>query len=108
MTIEQRNFCFDEMSAYTDRDSFVSDLALSSIWNDAEDDNIPDDRVKELAHLWDIVHLPMGDLLTPLSMIEISRRFYIPYRTVQDWFAGVRSCPLYVRLLLADAIANEH
>ena len=33
---------------YADRDSFISDAALSSIWGDAEDAQISADRLREL------------------------------------------------------------
>lgn len=100
MTTEQRNFCLDEMPNYTDRDTWLSDVSLSSIWEDELDAEIPPERLEALEHLWDAVHLPMRDLLSPLTPTQASRKYYIPVRTLQDWYAGVRSCPVYVRLFL--------
>lgn len=99
MTTEQRNQCLDEMNAYSDRDACLSDLALSSIWGD-ETAEIPPERIEALNRLWDVVHLPMRDLLAPLTPTQASRKFYIPVRTLQDWYAGSRTCPIYVRLYL--------
>ena len=102
MTNEQRNFVLSEMDNYTDRDVWLSDVALSSIWDGAEDAEFPQAWIDELRRLWDAVHLPMRELLAPMTPTQASRRFYIPVRTLQDWYAGVRSCPVYVRLMLAE------
>ena len=42
-----------------------------------------------------------------LTMKEISKRFGIPYRTIQDWNAGRRTPPEYVLRLLAAALEKE-
>ena len=47
-----------------------------------------------------------------LSQTALSRRFDIPWRTVQNWYAGVRNPPDYVvrmmdEILRNDAQANE-
>ena len=104
MTAEERNFCLTEMSAYSDAGAYASDLAISSVWGDTDASDIPADRIDELRRLWDAIHLPMRELLAPLSIAEASRRFCIPYRTVQDWFAGLHACPAYLRLLLAESL----
>lgn len=36
------------------------------------------------------------------SQAAFAREMAIPLRTVQDWYAGRRSCPLWVRFLLAE------
>ncbi len=105
MTNLQRSACLSEMAAYQDRDAFVSDLSLSSIWNDPEESaEIPDERIAALARLWDIVHCSMRELLAPMTPTQASRRFFIPVRTLEDWYAGRRACPVYVRLLLAESL----
>lgn len=102
MNIEQRNLALSEMAHYADRDAWLSDVALSSVWDDPEDQaDIPQERIDALIHLWDAVHLPIRELLAPLTLAQASREFYVPYRTMQDWFAGRRECPVYVRLYLA-------
>ena len=42
-----------------------------------------------------------------LSLIEVSKRYNIPYRTVQNWDAGVRNCPVYVLELLEHRIIAD-
>lgn len=37
-----------------------------------------------------------------LSQVEIARRIEKGERTVQNWCAGSRDCPAYVRFLLAE------
>ena len=97
-------FCtlFAAALAAADRDAFVSDWSLSSVWGDAD---IPADRIDLLARLWDAAHLTIRDIRqhTGLSQAAFATRYCIPTRTLEDWERGVRSCPDYLRLLLAQA-----
>lgn len=88
-----------------DRDAFVSDWSLSSVWGDAPDAAIPADRIDTLARLWDAAHLTIRDIRqhTGLSQVAFATRYCIPTRTLEDWERGARSCPDYLRLLLAQA-----
>jgi DNA-binding transcriptional regulator YiaG len=88
-----------------DRDAFVSDWALSSAWGDAPETDVPTDRVEELGRLWDASHLTIRDIRahTGLSQDAFAVRYCIPRRTVENWESGVRSCPDYLRLLLAES-----
>lgn len=54
--------------------------------------------------LWDVACLPFRDFLalTEFNRARLARRFCIPLRTVDDWLAGKRNPPPYVRLLLAE------
>lgn len=82
-----------------DRDAFVS------VWGDAPDAGIPADRIDLLARIWDAAHLTIRDIRqhTGLSQAAFATRYCIPTRTLEDWERGVRSCPDYLRLLLAQA-----
>ena len=53
--------------------------------------------------------MTLADLLTAynISMAELSRRYGIPYRTVQDWAAGKHAAPDYVLNLLARALEAD-
>lgn len=42
-----------------------------------------------------------------VSQTELSRRFGIPLRTVQDWYAGRRTPPDYVLFLIEKCLENE-
>lgn len=95
---------FGEAINSPDRDAFVSDWSLSSVWGDAPDADIPADRIDMLARLWDAAHLTIRDIRahTGLSRAAFAVRYCIPRRTVENWESGVRSCPDYLRLLLAQ------
>ena len=97
---------FAEALTSPDRDAFVSDWSLSSVWGDAPDADIPADRIDTLARLWDAAHLTIRDIRqhTGLSQAAFATRYCIPTRTLEDWERGVRSCPDYLRLLLAKDV----
>lgn len=96
---------FGDAIASPDRDAFVSDWSLSSVWGDAPDADIPADRIETLGQLWDVAHLTIRDIRahTGLSQAAFAVRYCIPRRTVENWESGVRSCPDYLRLLLAES-----
>lgn len=95
---------FGEAIASSDRDAYVSDWSLSSVWGSAAD--IPADRIAELGRIWDAAHLTIRDIRqhTGLSQAAFATRYCIPTRTLEDWERGVRSCPDYLRLLLAKDV----
>lgn len=87
-----------------DRDAYVSDWALSSAWGDDPEAEIPAARIEMLGQLWDAAHLTIRDIRahTGLSQAAFAALYCIPRRTVENWESGVRSCPDYLRLLLAQ------
>lgn len=42
-----------------------------------------------------------------LNQSELSRRFDIPLRTIQDWHAGRRVPPAYVVNMMRELLRNE-
>ena len=42
-----------------------------------------------------------------LSQSEVSKKFEIPYRTVQDWYSGRRVPPEYVTAMIEQICTNE-
>lgn len=107
MTIKQYNACLREVENYSDINAFVSDLALSNIWGD-EMENIPSERVEWLRSLWLAYHRSVKEIIDEvgLNLTKLSKRFGIPYRTVQDWCAGRRECTLYSRLMLQECLGS--
>lgn len=87
------------------REAFVSDWALSSIWDDDGQD-IPENRIAEISDIWDVAHLTICDIRqhTGLSQAKFATRFCIPRRSIEDWESGARKCPDYLRLLLAQTV----
>lgn len=54
---------YAETGAYADRDAYVSDMALSSVWGDAEDEEIPAERLALLGGIWDGAHCTIPDVI---------------------------------------------
>lgn len=91
-----------EALASGDREAYVSDWAHSSIWGDPEDADIPQECIDYLGRLWDLAHMSVRAICTKagITMAELSSRTTIPYRTLQNWSAGVNRFPGYDRLLI--------
>ena len=107
------NFHYERILTMTDKlffSLFIAALSSSnrdafvSVWSDAPDAGIPADRIDLLARIWDAAHLTIRDIRqhTGLSQAAFATRYCIPTRTLEDWERGVRSCPDYLRLLLAQ------
>lgn len=105
MTHEQFYTVVSEIGSYTDRDAYVSDLSLSSIWGDGADLPAIADAV---GRIWDAWHMSVKELraVTGLSQAAFARRFLIPRRTVENWESTKvpNECPLYIRMLIADVL----
>lgn len=88
-----------------DRDAFLSDWSISSAWGDDPSGDITADRIAVVGGIWDAAHLTIRTIRqhTGLSQAAFAMRYCIPTRTLEDWERGVRSCPAYLRLLLAQA-----
>nr|DAH27804.1 MAG TPA: putative transcriptional regulator [Caudoviricetes sp.] len=106
MTDKQFNAAFTAALSAPDRDAFVSDWALSSLFA-REDETATVDQalVEELGQVWDVAHLSVSDIRSATGLIQrdFAARHCIPCRTIEDWERGARSCPNYLRLLLAQA-----
>jgi len=98
--------CIDEAQNYTDRDAYVSDLALSSIWGDEEGAEIPPERLEWLAQLWTAVHRTPKDIARDAGMSQrkLAERFAVPYRTAEYWCSNPAACALYVRLMMQECL----
>lgn len=105
MTRDQLVLAIHEAANYrAGKDSFISDLLLSAVFlPDDENAGINIHLAQELEKIWNTMNLPFRELLDEwkLTQIEFSRRFFIPYRTVQDWAAGKRTCASYLRLMIS-------
>lgn len=106
MTITQYRTAVAESGNYAARDAYVSGLALSTVWGDSEDADIPTDRVEQLGQIWEATHRDVKGIAAAagLSCRKLAERFAIPYRTVEDWSAGKSTCPIYVRLMMQECL----
>lgn len=100
------SLCIAEVPAYADRDSYISDLALSSLWGNAPEADIPQKRIDKLGQVWDAANRSTKEIAAAagLSHRKLAERFMIPYRTMEDWCRGARECPLYVRLMMQECL----
>lgn len=106
LTDKQFGQMFADANIINNRDAFVSDWALANIWGDAPETDIPAERIDTIAHIWDLAHTSINDIITVsgLSITNFAATYAIPYSTVQHWRSGVNTCPVYLRLLLIRSI----
>lgn len=104
MTIYQ--LCLGEVKNYHDRDAYISDMALSSIWGEREDAEIPAERLEWLSDLFDAAHRSVKEIAAAagLSQRKLAERFAIPYRTMDSWCMGERQCPIYVKMMMQECL----
>lgn len=110
MTLKQYQACIRELPSYTDPDAYVSDLSLSSIWVDAPEDGIPENRIRQLQAIYKAASMTVQEIAKTagLNITQMSARFVVPYRTMQDWFSGARSCSLASRLMMLECLGLYH
>lgn len=110
MTHKQYYTAVTEIPNYTDRDAYVSDLAISVISTEDADKDVDMIAIAEdVGKIWDAYHMTVKDLraVTGLSQVAFAERFLIPRRTVENWessSANSRDCPLYTRMMIADLL----
>lgn len=106
MTNNLLHLLYAEAHNYTDPDAYVADLALSSVWGDAEAADIPAERIALLRRIWDDTHCTIRKLIERCGLTQsaFSRYFDIPLRTVQDWYSGRRQCPPYLITMAAELL----
>jgi predicted XRE-type DNA-binding protein len=100
------NICVDEVQNYNDKDVYISDLAMSSIWGDPIDADIPEERLIMLGNIYDAASRSIKDIIKEagLSQKKLAERFGIPYRTVQNWCGEINQCPLYTKLMIQEIL----
>ncbi len=56
--------------------------------------------------LWKLLEMSMRELVaySKLDMAKFSRRFCIPYRTLQAWCDGTNPCPVYVKMMIGEIL----
>lgn len=102
MTGKQLRTLWEDALLSTDRGAFVSDWALSSLWGDQPDAEIPSQRLAQIGDVWDAAHRSARHIASAagLSQRQLAERFCIPYRTMEDWCGARRTPPDYVRLMM--------
>lgn len=108
MTDKQFATCVNEAIGYADRDAYISDLCLSTMWDDAEDADISAERIEVLSVIWEACHRSIKEIAAAagLSQRKLAEHFCIPYRTVEDWCneKSKGNCPIYTKLMLQECL----
>jgi len=94
------NILFSEALEDADRDVFVSDWALSSVF--AEESDLGE-NAEICGKIWDAAHLSVKEMREKMNMTQaqFAERFCMPKRTIENWEGGSRQAPDYVRLMMA-------
>lgn len=102
MTNQQFITCVAETQNYTDRDAYISDLALSSMWGDSEDAPVPKLRIADLGQIWDAAHRTIRDIAAAagISVRQLAMRYAIPRRTAENWASGANEPQLHELLAI--------
>lgn len=60
----------------------------------------------QTSKLWRLLNISMKDLVkySKLDMAKFSRRFCIPYRTLQAWCDSTNPCPIYIKIMLGEIL----
>lgn len=71
-------------------------------WFDEISEDV-DEVVSTLTAIHRVAHMSIREMLTETDLTQgaFAVKFCIPLRTVENWATGKRSCPDYVRLLIA-------
>ena len=96
------NIIWSDALDASDRAAFVSNWALSSIWEDAPEDDALPDHAEQCGRIWDLSRMTIADIrrTTGLSQAGFAERFCIPRHTVINWEQR-GGCAPYIRLMLA-------
>lgn len=104
MTDKQIYQLFGETANYADPDAFASDASLSLLDPDDPVQEVDMATFEQLRMLWHVANDPFRTLLERIGLgqTQCSTRFCINLRTVQHWANEDRTCPPYIRLMMAE------
>lgn len=84
-----------------DKELYIAEYGYPDWFDEISQD--PDAVIDTLGNIHDTAHMSVKDMVkkSGMSQAKFSEKFCIPKRTVESWCMGERSCPDYVRLMLA-------
>ncbi|MDE7243574.1 MAG: hypothetical protein K2O18_06315 [Oscillospiraceae bacterium] len=87
-------------------DAYASKMMLSLSGSDSRDTKVQRDLYEQLRTLWHTVNDPFPKLLDSMGITAeaCSVRFCVPSHVIQEWCESRRDPPLYVRLMMAEAV----
>lgn len=108
MTLCQIDIAFTEAPNYSDVDSYVSEMLLSTAVFPLGDDTVEPDMsmLSDLRKVWYAVHEPFRVMLSEFGLTQVKLHVLlgIPLRTVQAWALDERHCPPYVTRMIATIL----
>lgn len=108
MTLCQIDIAFAEAPNYSDVDSYVSEMLLSTAVFPLGDDTVEPDMsmLSDLRKVWYAVHEPFRVMLSEFGLTQVKLHVLlgIPLRTVQAWALDERHCPPYVTRMIATIL----
>ena len=105
---QENSMCNAELFIMAAAPEAVKEVFLSGVTLSIQDDAagcVDLDAEKErLSRIWDVARMDVRQLVDAAEMTQsaFAKGAGIPLRTVQDWCGGRRSCPVWVRFLLAE------
>ncbi len=62
--------------------------------------------MSQTRNLWRLLEMSMREIVaySKLDMAKFSRRYCIPYRTLQAWCDGTNPCPIYIKMMLGEIL----
>lgn len=98
---------WSEALASSDRDTYISEWATSSIFAPDPDAPGPDYEAltEQLGSIWDVAHMTVAQIraTTGLTQGDFAERFCLSRRTVEDWESR-NKCPNHIRLMMAEIL----
>lgn len=102
------NIVWGEALRSSDRDTYISEWATSSIWGlpeDLTDDDLTDIATK-LGNIWDAAHMSVKEICKAAGLTQacLAQKLCAPLSTVENWCRGVNKCPNYTRLMILEKL----
>ena len=96
-----QTICEDALANHN-RDAFVSDWA----WSSAFGGDPTQERIEMIGSIYDAMHRSVKEIAAAAGMSQrkLAERFLIPYRTMESWCGGQRSCTDYARVMMQQLL----
>lgn len=97
------SIAWDSALKSADRTAYIEEFSADNYFSSLRLSDLP----SQLGLVWDVAHMSFADIARAANMqlVDLSKKFCIPYRTIQDWHAGRRSCSPYLILMIARQLA---
>lgn len=106
MNDKQFIFCWSEVLQYGDKASYISDVSMSSIFEEFDGEDAPPERIRILSELYDGWHRTVKEIAADsgLSCRKLAEKFGIPYRTMEYWSSNPGAIAPYTKLMMQELL----